>query len=807
MNRFQVSVLFFFIFVVMVGCQDNNPVSSEDNDSPDISSPDGVVTFNLQGVTQLDLESLTAFSTVDSAFVDTDGNLDIPADEDAPELPIILTNDQDDIILGYFPAALSNDDLMIEDIVYFFVKTYPEISVRGLDDSDLKPMVQESSQYTSFVEMVTDALNQNISVIDIPEFNDAVREFVVEMDQGGPILGDEIITEFKVTYERNGIINFPAEAPIFSSFGVHISHQSGADVFGPKLLRSKGLVLSPSSIINYIMNELFTPSEPTTESTRIDDDGDGVYTITFSNGSGETTLDELVREQNYRNFAATALGYVVTYGIEKAIKKGTCDDVLIDLTTIATAFVSDAYFKKQVPGNEEVMGLIQNLFAASYEFGACINKTEEKFFNKWFKFLEKRLSIAEDVSELIFQLRDFVGSDIRFSETRFFDNNISYDSLRYTSLTDLNINGAPGTEFSYEGLVREKEVAYDVTRGLSSQFIPKYNWKTASDIPFGLDVTGDAEIDGLTSRLSSDEIGVLNLTGKIGSMFSEIRLNPLVTNRGSIPQEIIVQLNPLLKTRIFSLEYDGTTYLTELNLDDFTAKGRVAEISSVGGNTAFNEQANEIIAKRDNSSGFITINLSTGEVQSFDSGDNANYNSAIFSNSTGRFFTIEYDGSNYLTELDPSDFSKIKRIAAIESIGEKVAINEQTNEIIAKRDNNYGFIKINFETGEVQTFDPGDNANYSSAIFSNATGRFFTIEYDGSSYLTELDPNDFSKIKRIATIEEIGGNIAIDEQTNEIIAKRENNYGFIKINFETGEVQTFDPGDNANYDSVILTRE
>lgn len=165
-----------------------------------------------------------------------------------------------------------------------------------------------------------------------------------------------------------------------------------------------------------------------------------------------------------------------------------------------------------------------------------------------------------------------------------------------------------------------------------------------------------------------------------------------------------------------------------------------------------------------------------------------------------RLFSVVYEMSVVkLVELDIDNFSRIGTIATFDYMLNGSTCNEETSHIYFKRDNSAEIIEVNVNTGAVTTRDNGNN--YGIPLILN--GRFFTGVYeDGVVKLIELDKNNFSRIKTVATFDYYFGGSAFREETNEIYAKRSNSSEFIKININTGAVATYNvPG---NYDAPLL---
>lgn len=829
--------IFIICFFIFSNCSKTNPLDSVDD--PDLDPPRIVdVTLNLDGAESLDFGSLTLVTPSDTLTVNDDGLIEGVEEPTDFITPLLFADKEDNIILGYFPHTLENDQISIKEVVYFFVKTYPGISILDLDDEVLKASLLDSDKYDILSTLVTNALNQNASVIDNSEFDEVVREFLNELNDDNSTQKKDVVAQFKVEYERNGRINLPTEAPIFSAFGAQIYNQNGTTVYEPKLLSSKSVILSPGSFVDFIIENIYEEPDAGTDTLTLTDDG--IYEIYFTNGKGSRAVDQLVTAQNEAALISMALGYIFPLATKKWMQDRGCDDVLFTIIEDIAKPYFESLSKNEAIDEEDLIKFLKNISANTTEYIACnaISTLKQKYYKLLFKYVEKRLKIAEDVVQLIFQIRDSYGSDIQLSETRYFDSDISYGNLYYSSLEEV-IQQQPGTTFTYEGLAVEESISYDVERGLSSStFIKKTDTvSVAADIPFGVEWSGDAEIDLTSSVIRTDESGIIKIEGTMGSAPSELRLSPLVSNKSNINDVNIIQLIPST-TRLFTFQEVRYGYdLIEIDLNEFeitnTIAGRLPNPTNY--KISYRKTSNEILMMKTYPPVFYKINIGSGEVQDFEYKDGRFYedgkifSNLAYSNSADRLFTFEdtEDPSGksrvYLTELSPNDLRVIQRVTVIDNWkgvpSGPIAVNEQSKELLGV--NQFNFLKINFVTGNVQLFDlPKDFQGEISGhhpnglIYFNTTGRLFTVEiitvpdgdggYSIISYLTELNPNDFSRLDRITELPEaVLGTMGVDESTNEIYVHT--GYStYHKINVDTGVFETFELG-AGRFGSVVLT--
>lgn len=545
--------LFFSLMFIACGGDDNSVTMVDDepmvieDDSPmdDVQDDsDSFVAINLDGVPDLDLDALEVKSANGSTVVDSDNMVEDIFDSENPDLPVIFTKNGN-VLMGYFPDALDEKELEVEDVVYFFFKSYPALAVRRLGDDTLKNLLLNSSGYGTMVGLVKDALNRNESVIDNPQFDDIVRGIVAEYDESLNDTGKVFEDGFKFEYSRNGEIAIPNEVPLFASLGVQITPVgSGEPVFGPKILDTKSLVLSPGSLFNFLLDEFVFAPEPLTENYTLPEDGS--YEIVFSNGrSGYAGLDDAVKTQNYKYFGVTVLGYAVPFGLEKLIKNQSCKEEIAGLLEVSRQFASNLVQNGTRPTPEDLIEYVVELGGQTKDLAICYTTGSggfAGFFPDIVGFLNKRLSVAEDIAELTFFGRDFFASDISGLETRYYKDGISVGYLNQTEVSSTSFGGSEGEVFNYESLVEEQEVSYDVDRGLTSTFVKNEEMKPSAGLPFEYEKTGDVAVS-VSSPVSTDNQGRLKLDLTVGEQDSEVTLSPQFESPEISDTSVIISFN------------------------------------------------------------------------------------------------------------------------------------------------------------------------------------------------------------------------------------------------------------------------
>ncbi|MEM6892505.1 MAG: hypothetical protein AAF554_02370 [Bacteroidota bacterium] len=526
-------LLFLFLILSCGGGDDNPPVDTPepkpigmDNDPADGQDNETqIVSINLDGVPDLDLSSLTAVSPSGSAQINTSNELENISDDESPDLPIIFTNDSN-VVMGYFPETLNNEEVQIEDVVFFFFKTFPALAVQRFDDATLNNMLVNAPKYQTMVDLVKDALNRNASVIDDSQFDELVRE-ILEENTATNKKAEDVVAQFKFDYSRDGNIGIPNKAPLFSSMGVQVNQVGhNTPVFGPKILESQGLVLSPSSLFNFLLDEFVFAPEPMAENFILPQDGE--YQIIFSNGSSDyADLDSEVQFQNYKYLMITTLSYAVPFGLERLSKGGECKTAMEDLLSVSRDFATGIIQSNTTPTATDLIEYTLEFSNNVRQLADCFQPNDifSSYLLDFISFLNRRLSLAEDIAELTFFARDFFASDISGLETRYYEDGVSVGFLTSSQISGNMFEGRKDQIFTYESLVNEKEISYDVERGLTSQFIEKEEMKPASGLPFEYSKTGDVTVS-TNNPIVTDNEGMLKFDMTLGEQDSEITLTP-----------------------------------------------------------------------------------------------------------------------------------------------------------------------------------------------------------------------------------------------------------------------------------------
>ena len=381
------------------------------------------------------------------------------------------------------------------------------------------------------IDKITLSLNSNLSPLDDPEFEQIVREeaFLIIENLDKSQSGKEIVGEFKFEYQRDGTILIPRKAPLFAALGVQIKNSdTGEVVYGPSILETQGIILSPNSLADWLIKEFLFEPEPVNTEFKLP--SDGVYEIGFTNGNtalGETTSK--VNTQNRKYFAVKILSYIVPLGLEKMLTDVQCKESAQTLLDEAQQLVLNLTAGDDSGNAVLLIDFMKNSAKALVDAKKCYlgerNGTED-FAAKLIGELTKRLSVAEDIAEVLLFTRDFYLSDIGNTELRKFYDGIAFSELEWTHTSEPNFFLETGEDAKYEGFVFEKFISYDVDRGIISEFKRKEDFKEAGGLPFVANlIEGDASLTS-SSTFETDSLGNVDFSFAMGEQNSKIEIEP-----------------------------------------------------------------------------------------------------------------------------------------------------------------------------------------------------------------------------------------------------------------------------------------
>lgn len=558
MKNFIKSSLIICLLVIINSCSKNESVSELPKEN-----------ISLEGDLDINFEDLTVVTIDAEGDVDEDGGFNVnTTTTTSEELPILFTKD-DEVMFGYYSKTGANNTISIDDLLLFYFTAHPEVAMQGLSNSVLLSKMKSSADYAELKSLIATSLESNTSPFKNISFvellNDSgynlakeVRSYKQSKTKGGGF-------PFQYTYTRDGKVSWPKEFPLFATVGMEINDNNGT-ITKPYLFEKKGLVLSPGSLISWLYDKLVTEEKDKIETFQFPSDGN--YDIVFTNGiDGEGTpqLEQAVDYFNRINLAvditSITMPIATKHFINKIDEKCTKEIIKVfqDLKLAPIKLVITDKFKL----DEFMKDLSKNVYNV---IKGCLPNVNVGYLDA-LNSASKYFNLVEDGSELMFFLRDYLGSDISGKETRYFYNDISYGGLSFTNISgDGGVSaqnefvGASASEHIFTGLLSEDIFKYNIERGvINSNITPlPTEQKPVENLPFiaGKIGNGDAEQINLTSSTTiSNSEGKLEMTFKMGTIDSQFEIKPSFEGKGLPESERIdLKLEECLKPVITGVE-------------------------------------------------------------------------------------------------------------------------------------------------------------------------------------------------------------------------------------------------------------
>ena len=330
--------------------------------------------------------------------------------------------------------------------------------------------------------------------------------------------------------------------PLFASVGIAIKDENNNVVFGPEILDSKGLVMSPTSLIFYVLDTYFTDDAEKKGIFTLQEDSD--YTISYTNGSSPRNdlLEQKTREANNEVLISELISMAVPVpkALKKMIKDIKCREAFEGLFEGIRDIAAQQIASGNTPTPEELVKWVEDLSVNAAN--VSLNCIDDLGWNTYLVALLKVVDFfrkVESISELVFFSRDYFGSTIYGDEFRYYYNGVSYGYLKSETISPRDFVGAEGTEHTYEASVKEKITKYIITRGvLESNFTMQEEFMDADGLPFNFNRTlGDATLS-LDNPIPTFDGGLL-VNFKMGKEDSEFEIKPLFEPKGINAKEII----------------------------------------------------------------------------------------------------------------------------------------------------------------------------------------------------------------------------------------------------------------------------
>lgn len=576
------SCMFIYILLFNSCCRNCDESISDEGGILEEEPTSTQIGFDIEGLDGINYINLKALSTTTEEKINNNGIFENPyVNNGIEDLPVLITEGEK-LLFGYFPYTLKTNKVNIDDILLFYFLSYPEIAVQGVDYVSLLVDIKEGDDYDTMKSLVQQDLSQNIPPGDNDSLTNLIRKFSKDFVSGitskvnNNSKVNEILGEFKFTYDREGKIEWLDKVALFAAIGIDIKNETTGDVVLPlNILDTKSLVLSPTSLIAWTYNEFYTDNNvPKIKSFIMSDFG--TYTISFTNGNatGFGALNEQVRLRNIQYLAANFTGYVIPVGLKLFKVNPSCSNSIQLLREQVLLKASQLVLKGSAPDSGEVLAILLELSANVVGlYSDCLGNVGNGSLKLYYKLLTgeaaKKLQLAEDIATLMFLMRDFLGSNISGRETRHFSNYISFGELSVTKPYALfDIEGSPDDEFLYTKTIQEKVITYDIDRSVlppSSTFIPKETWEGAASLPFIATVTsGNAiiknkNIGDSSPIIRTDIDGDLDFTMVAGDENSKINVTPLFESPIVLEEHINLMVADLGKWDLSLFSYNIVT--------------------------------------------------------------------------------------------------------------------------------------------------------------------------------------------------------------------------------------------------------
>ena len=553
MKKFNV----LFVLIALFSCNkdDSNDLPEEPNDPIIVITEPNASQLKIviENLDNIDYSTVTAVSISNQNSIDENGIFDNPYQNNGIEdLPVLLLENEA-IIAGYFPHTLTTNKIFIDDILFYFFKSYPRIAIRDIGDNELKSDIQSLDAYEDLKSVLLSSLNSNTSPLSNAFFIQTLQSFTTE--QYANRNSDNIVGEFQFEYGREGLVSWPAEVPLFASVGFAIKNtETDEIVFGPELLNTKNLDLNTSSIISWIQTQFGDPVAPLTNSFQFQDDGN--YEIVLTNGNSSINdLNQAVKVRNANDITSILFTSVISFVARSLAANELCDQALVNLFNQNFNYALNHLIQGTEPTLEEVKA---QLLATGAQFTTsladCISSNVAFiFFSSIINSALTMINNALDIFEVLSIVKESsIVSNINIQEIRYFNNDISFGELQVTEESQSDFMGLEFDEFQYSKTITEEVVVYDIERSLTSaSFVPEvFDTDGAKDLPFRFNIiSGDAYVINNEISLTGFD-GVFEFNISMGTEYSEIVVSPDFET--DVLEETTITLTPLLEDNLFT---------------------------------------------------------------------------------------------------------------------------------------------------------------------------------------------------------------------------------------------------------------
>lgn len=438
---------------------------------------------------------------------------------------------EDEVLFGYFKDDLESQEIGSKTLIKFFLKSFSSLASRGIENQIFEDAISDFQNLPILEKEMLSSINSLESPLLNEKFTEqfvALAKAIISMNYDS-ISSKRINDTFQFDYTRNGEIEWPKKAPVFAALGLSITNtNSGEKVMDDRILDHLGINLFDKSTVYFLYN-LITDTKYTPLDKKVLD-SEGEHEIHFTNGKGNTTLDNLVKQENADIFASHCVSLISPFSLRTLKGISTdCSDAITSTIEQSSAYILDQLAEQDGLTVEELLVFLEQL--SLNMFNSVVNCFPDIKFRRYIalgiKFAIKRLSLALDTSELLLFKRDFLDSSISSTELRYFKNGISVGKLQMTNVSDLDLLLFPESEFDFTAEFEEVEVFYELKKDVfETDFVQKEEMRKAGGLKFNYEIGGDISSLANENSILTDSEGKFLSKFKSGNTNSDIRIYP-----------------------------------------------------------------------------------------------------------------------------------------------------------------------------------------------------------------------------------------------------------------------------------------
>ena len=197
----------------------NGPTGQDEGTSTDDTQS---VQLQLEGVTELDFNTMEVVTPNNSADLDENGQFDINVAEDGVDLPYLFIKN-DELLFGYYRDT-SESEITNEDILFYYFSTFPPIALKGVDEQLIKELLATSPYRPELESKMVENLNNEQYPFEDVGFSDLFILMTEEIFTASDVSNKskDVVGEFSIDYTREGRITWPTKVPLYASIGVDV---------------------------------------------------------------------------------------------------------------------------------------------------------------------------------------------------------------------------------------------------------------------------------------------------------------------------------------------------------------------------------------------------------------------------------------------------------------------------------------------------------------------------------------------------------------------------------------------------------